>query len=133
MLGRTIAPGPTLIAELAREPKHKRPERTWERKDGTGFPAELSVATLLDENEAITGYALISRNVSEQKRADHIKSTRLSITETLAHSETSHGALPNVLSILGAKLGFDACAFWGYNEDSAVFKKDYQWANARVQ
>ncbi|MBC7658401.1 MAG: CHASE domain-containing protein [Chitinophagaceae bacterium] len=131
--GTYVMPGLPLIVALDKDQKHLDQEWTCIRKDGSRFPVQLSVATLRDESENITGYALISMNISAQKRAEHIKSTRLSITETLARSETSHGALPNVLSILGAKLGFDACAFWNYNDETSFFKKDYQWTNAKVQ
>ncbi|MBC7531001.1 MAG: CHASE domain-containing protein [Oligoflexus sp.] len=132
-LGRNIVSGLPLLVELDKVEKTITQEWICIRKDGSRFPVQLSIAPLTDDMEVITGYALISMNISAQKTAEHIKSTRLSITETLARSETSHGALPNVLSILGAKLGFDACAFFTYNNETKLFKKDYQWANSRVQ
>lgn len=131
-LGRNINTGLELFVELDRQEKSITQEWTCVRKDGSRFPVQLSIAPLTDDSDNITGYALISTNISAQRRAEHIKSTRMSITETLARSETSHGALPMVLSILGAKLGFDACAFWSFNTESESYKKDYQWANANV-
>ncbi len=130
--GRNIAPGLQLLVELEKDNRAIHQDWMSIKKDGTRFPVQISVSTLLDESENITGYAIICLNISAQKTAEHIQSTRLTITETLARSETSHGALPTVLSILGASLGFDACAFWSYNDESEFFKKDYQWADESV-
>lgn len=132
-LGRNIGTGLPLLIELDKVEKTIHQEWTCIRKDGSRFPVQLSIAPLTDDADIVTGFALISMNISAQKTAEHIKSTRLSITETLARSETSHGALPNVLSILGSKLGFDACAFFTYGNETKLFKKDYQWANSHVQ
>ena len=39
------------------------------RKDGTVFPASLTVAPIRDEDDAIVGVSVISRDVSEQRQA----------------------------------------------------------------
>jgi diguanylate cyclase (GGDEF)-like protein/PAS domain S-box-containing protein len=52
------------------------------RKDGTGFPAEMSAARILDEFDQPSGYVASVRDVTDRKRAQ----------ETLAH-QARHDAL----------------------------------------
>jgi PAS domain S-box-containing protein len=50
-------------------------ERTWtmRRADGSTFPGLLVVARVLGEDSAVSGYALIARDITEQRAVDRMK------------------------------------------------------------
>jgi len=64
-----VKPG---IGVLTANPRHgKLEEAEWEliRRDGSRFPAQLTVSALTDSKGAITGYVLVAYDITEQKRA----------------------------------------------------------------
>ncbi len=48
---------------------HRR-EWTYLRKDGTSFPAMVSITALWDEKDHLLGYASIGSDITEQRKAD---------------------------------------------------------------
>jgi len=67
-LGREIAPDFEVFVARARLHRHEEREWTYIRKDGSRFPALLSVTVLAGESGQITGYLGIASDVTERKR-----------------------------------------------------------------
>lgn len=64
-------------------------------------------------------------------RAEQLRAIRLHLTEALARSESSHGALAKAMAILGTDLGFDACVFWTLGPNGN-YRKDSQWSGKSI-
>ena len=69
-LGTTIAPGFDALASKASRGLEDIYELTYIRKDGTRFPAMVSVTALRDDALKIIGYLLIGTDNSARKRAE---------------------------------------------------------------
>jgi diguanylate cyclase (GGDEF)-like protein len=70
-LGRKIAPGfGTLVAKAVGDVSDER-EWTYIRKDGSRFPAKLSVTELRDINNFTCGYLGVAYDITEQKRLEN--------------------------------------------------------------
>jgi len=69
-LGTTIAPGFEALVFKASRGIEDIYELTYIRKDGSRFPAVVSVTALRDEREGIIGYLLIGTDNSARKRAE---------------------------------------------------------------
>src|SRR5437764_9686387 len=69
-LGTPIAPGFEALVFKASRGIEDIYELTYVRKDGSRFPAVVSVTALRDANDAIIGYLLIGTDNSARKRAE---------------------------------------------------------------
>ncbi len=69
-LGDTIEPGYEVFAARPQRNLPEEGEWTLIRKDGTRFPALLSVAPLRGENDEITGYIGLVYDLTERKRTE---------------------------------------------------------------
>lgn len=72
-LGRTIEPGIDVFTAKVQQglPAEER-EWTYIRKDGTRFPALLTVTALKDKDGSITGYVGFATDISEKKKAQEL-------------------------------------------------------------
>jgi PAS domain S-box-containing protein len=78
-LGTTIAPGFDALAFKAWRGIEDIYELTYIRKDGTRFPAMVSVTALRDDDLAVIGYLLIGTDNSARKHAEEkLRSTEVS-------------------------------------------------------
>jgi two-component system sensor histidine kinase/response regulator len=70
--GRKITPGFDALVEKVRTGFNAVDEREWIyiRKDGSRFPAWLSVTALRNKRGRITGYFGVASNISDRKKAD---------------------------------------------------------------
>ena len=68
-LGLTVEPGFETFVAKARLEKTDENEWTLIRKDGNRFPVSLSVTTLMDEAETITGFLGVLADITERRRA----------------------------------------------------------------
>jgi PAS domain S-box-containing protein len=80
------------------------------RKDGTEFPAEISLSPL----EADEGMLVLSsiRDITGRRRAERRRTARLEITQVLAEATTVREATPRILQSACESLGWDVGAFW---------------------
>jgi PAS domain S-box-containing protein len=69
-LERRINPGFEVFVARARLGKPEEREWTYVRKDGSTFPALLSVSAIRDEHQDTIGFLGIASDISERKRAD---------------------------------------------------------------
>jgi len=69
-LGRTIAPGFEAFVAKTRTGNADEKEWTYIRKDGSRFPAVVSVTALRDAQNAIIGYLLIGTDNTARKQAE---------------------------------------------------------------
>ncbi|MGX2040233.1 MASE1 domain-containing protein [Methylocaldum sp. MU1018] len=69
-LGHAVSPG--FEALIARAEGSGSAEMEWNliRKDGSRFPAQISISAMRDENGAITGYLGIANDISVRKEAE---------------------------------------------------------------
>jgi PAS domain S-box-containing protein len=68
-------------------------EWTWVRKDGRRFPVSLSVTTLRDEANQITGFLIIGNDITERKVAEQALRDSQRLIERIAEAN------PNILYI----------------------------------
>ncbi|MDJ0704809.1 MAG: PAS domain S-box protein [Leptolyngbyaceae cyanobacterium MO_188.B28] len=69
-LGYEIAPGFEVFVAKARQDIVTETEWTYIRKDGSRFPASLSVTALRDNWGELTGFLGIAKDITEQKQAE---------------------------------------------------------------
>ncbi len=93
-LGRPVAVGFDVLAERARARLPSEREWSWIRKDGSRFPAWVSVTALRDDEERIHGFLLIGQDITERKAIDRMKNEFVSIV--------SHELRTPLTSIRGA-------------------------------
>ena len=108
-LGATIRPGFEALVFKASRGIEDIYELTCVRKDGSRFPAVVSVTALRDEAGAIIGYLLIGTDDSARKRAEHalLESARsLAEKANLARSDFLSSMSHELRSPLNAILGF---------------------------
>ena len=72
-LGKPIEPGFEVFVVKARDGMPDENEWTYVRKDGSTYPALLSVTTLFDETGTIYGYLGIGYDITERKRMELMK------------------------------------------------------------
>ncbi|MHB8346507.1 MAG: diguanylate cyclase domain-containing protein [Acidiferrobacterales bacterium] len=69
-LGHPVPPGFDVFIARAKSGFQEDGDWTYVRKDGSRFPAHLSVTALRDENDTPRGFLGIAYDISEQKRAE---------------------------------------------------------------
>ncbi|HJV80387.1 PAS domain S-box protein [Noviherbaspirillum sp.] len=80
--GRHVAPGFEALVARTRRGLADEHEWTYIRKDGSHLPVMLSVTAVRDEHQRITGFLGIAYDLTERKRAEHIKDEFIS---TVSH------------------------------------------------
>lgn len=81
-MGVPVEPGFEAFVALARGGQVDKHEWTYKRKDGSSFPVSLTVTALRDENGAVTGFLGMAQDISEQRKAERMKSEFIS---TVSH------------------------------------------------
>ncbi len=65
-LGRAIEPGFEVLVTMARRDMTEEREWTYVRKDGERIPVVASITALVDQNETVTGFLVISRDITDR-------------------------------------------------------------------
>ena len=107
-LGTPITPGFEALAFKASRGIADSYDLTYIRKDGSRFPAVVSITALRDDYDAIIGYLLIGADNSERKRAELELKGAMSAAEkaNLAKSDFLSSMSHELRSPLNAILGF---------------------------
>ena len=130
--GTPIAPGFEALVFKASRSIEDIYELTYIRKDGSRFPAIVSVTALRDEQDAIIGYLLIGTDNSARKRAEEALRTsevqyrRLFETaqDGILILDAETGMVVDVNPFLIKMLGYSREAFLGKNVWELGFFKD---------
>jgi signal transduction histidine kinase/ActR/RegA family two-component response regulator len=107
-LGTPIAPGFEALAFKASRDIEDRYELTYIRKDGSRFPAVISVTALRDDDGGIIGYLLIGTDNSVRKRVES------ELHEALAAAEKANHAKTDFLSSMSHELRTPLNAILGF-------------------
>ena len=83
-----IAPGFEALVFKASRGIEDIYELTYIRKDGSRFPAIVSITALRDENDEIIGYLLIGTNNAARKRIEAERNEALELAEKANHAKT---------------------------------------------
>lgn len=107
-LATPIAPGFEALAFKASRGMADNYELTYIRKDGSRFPAIVSITALRDEDKGIIGYLLIGADNSLRKNAEVALINAMAIAEkaNLAKSDFLSGMSHELRTPLSAILGF---------------------------
>jgi PAS domain S-box-containing protein len=107
-LGTTITPGFEALAFKASRGIEDIYELTYIRKDGSRFPACVSITALRDDQDAIIGYLLIGTDNSARKRVES------ELNEAMAAAEKASLAKSNFLSQMSHELRTPLNAILGF-------------------
>jgi signal transduction histidine kinase/ActR/RegA family two-component response regulator len=107
-LGTAIAPGFEALAYKASRGLEDSYELTYIRKDGSRFPAVVSITALRDDDGELIGYLLIGTDNSVRKQVEVELKTAMILAEkaNLAKSEFLASMSHELRTPLGAILGF---------------------------
>jgi PAS domain S-box-containing protein len=107
-LGTPIAPGFEALAHKASRGIEDSYDLTYIRKDGSRFPAVVSITALRDDYGELIGYLLIGTDNSERKRAEVQLNAAMVLAEkaNLAKSEFLSSMSHELRTPLSAILGF---------------------------
>ena len=107
-LGTTIAPGFEALAFKASRGIEDIYELTYICKDGSRFPAVVSITALRDQYGKLIGYLLIGTNNSVRKRVE------LELNQAMAAAEKANGAKTDFLSSMSHELRTPLNAVLGF-------------------
>jgi PAS domain S-box-containing protein len=109
-INRPVAPGFDVFVARAREGAPEESEWTLVRKDGSEFPARLSVTALHDEFRSITGFIGIFQDITDQRRS------RRELREAKATAEAASQTKSRFLANMSHELRTPLNAIIGYSE-----------------
>jgi PAS domain S-box-containing protein len=96
-------------------------------RDGTELPIDDSAAPIRDAAGKILGVVLIFREVSEQRRIEHQRNVRLSVTHALSTATTVDEGVGSVLRAVGENLRWDVGFLWRVNDEGTALVCAKAW------
>ncbi|MDB6029128.1 MAG: hypothetical protein JWM68_5351 [Verrucomicrobiales bacterium] len=122
-LGRPVESGfETLVAKVL---PGRADEQEWRyiRKDGSQFPVRLSITTLTDETNNLTGYLAIGSDVTEQKRLETERAILSKIGQKMSSASNTVEAGRVILEIADELFPVDACFLDSYSAELNEVKR----------
>ncbi len=117
------------FVERIREVGHWEGERGMARKDGSRFPAEVSITALRDLHDRVIGFVGISSDVTERVAARHeleVRAVQQATIATLGRKALVEPRLSSVMNesvgVLASTLGVEYASVLELLPDDAVFK-----------
>jgi PAS domain S-box-containing protein len=95
------------------------------RKDGSTFPADLTVSEMLvDDHRLFIG---IVRDVTEHRQAERRLTAQYAVNRVLAESTTLRQAIPQMLACICEGVGWELAELWRLDTGANVLRWDGMW------
>ena len=88
------------------------------RPDGSAFPVRIAISSV-PANGAGPMFLVEERDVTEAKRAEHVRDALAAVRHAAATSATIDQAAPSILASLATELRWDAAQLWTLDEQGA--------------
>jgi len=103
------------------------------RKDGTPFWAETYITPVRDTDQTIIGFAKVTRDVTDRKRAEQRLAIQSGVTSVLAGAEDIEASLPEVLERLARDLDAQVANFWLIDAAAGVIRSSSSWRAPSIE
>jgi diguanylate cyclase (GGDEF)-like protein/PAS domain S-box-containing protein len=96
--------------------------------DGRTVWLSLSGQPLLDEAGQFSGYLGVGRDITAQKRAEHLLRLEHAVARELAEAAGASDALQATLRTIGEAEGWDCAGFWKVDDAAWVLRRAERWS-----
>ena len=127
MLVSGLETGPDILLAPLRGGRPWRGEILAGRKDGTTFPAFVTLSGLSEDAGSAAGAVVVSVDITERKRGERRLAAQYAVARILAESATLEDAAPRILREVCEVLGWEVGLMWTIDPPTSSLRMVEAW------